>query len=350
MADVAAGAGIQQRSREIRARRDARPHRAALSRLHVGGRALYRRAQRLWPFRHRRLYADAAQRRADRRAACFHRFGRNPAKHGGDRACLGHYRFGGAAGAGRGRRRRQAWHGRALAAAAPHPRDAPSGGACHAWRDRRRHRADHRRDLDHHRHAPGSRRVLALLRRPAVPAAVRRDRRRYRRGAAARAQPQAQVRRSRGRAGERESRVRIRSAVDHARRHRALSRGGADRARAVPARRFHRHRHQRHRLDARRPRARASRLCADQGAATELLRPRGYQDADDLRRHRHGRQCGVEHHAVHDHRRHRHRHRHRALRLDQRRPAVQPRTGSARASPSIRSFAAASWASSPRAP
>ena len=34
-----------------------------------------------------------------------------------------------------------------------------------------------------------------------------------------------------------------------------------------------------------------SRLCADQGAASELLRPRGHQDADDLCRHRHGRQC-----------------------------------------------------------
>ena len=43
------------------------------------------------------------------------------------------------------------------------------------------------------------------------------------------------------------------------------------------------------------------------------------------------------------HRRHRHRHRHRALGLDQRRPAASPRIGAARASASIRSFAAASW-------
>ena len=69
-------------------------------------------------------------------------------------------------------------------------------------------------------------------------------------------------------------------------------------------------------------RARPSRLCADQGAAAELLRPRGHQDADDLCRHRHGGQCGVEHHAVHDDRRHRHRHRHHALGLDQRRPPL----------------------------
>ena len=88
--------------------------------------------------------ADAAQRRADRRAACLHRLGRHRAKHGGDRAGLGHRPLGRAAGPGRGRRRRQDRHARALAAAAPHARDAPPGGACHAGRDRRRHRADHR--------------------------------------------------------------------------------------------------------------------------------------------------------------------------------------------------------------
>ncbi len=95
--------------------------------------------------------------------------------------------------------------------------------------------------------------------------------------------------------------------------------------------------------------ARSAGLCLDQGAASELLRPRGHQDADDLCRHQHGGECHAELHAVRADRRHRHRHRHHAVGLDQRRAPGSEFAGAAKASRSIKPAAAALPASLPQA-
>ena len=70
------------------------------------------------------------------------------------------------------------------------------------------------------------------------------------------------------------------------------------------------------------------RLCAGQDPVDRLLRPRGHQDAADLCRRRHGRQCRSEPHAVRHPWRGRYRHRHDyrlAARCPARRHAEEPR-------------------------
>ena len=80
-------------------------------------------------------------------------------------------------------------------------RDAP-GEARRSERDCRRHRADQHRRRHDHRLAPARRGIVALLRRPSVPAAARHRRHRHRHRAPARPCPGA-ARRPRGRRGAR---------------------------------------------------------------------------------------------------------------------------------------------------
>ena len=156
-------------------------------------------------------------------------------------------------------------------------------------------------------------------------------------------------RRSRRGHGQREPLARNRAAPDAARRRRAVRCGRPDRARAVRARRLHRHRRPGDRCHACRARPWASRLRADQGVPPGLLRPRGHADADDLCRHRHGGQRHARASSVRRARRRRHRHRHHHRRLAPggaaRRHAARARRVCPRPTPS----SAASQRSSPRA-
>ena len=114
---------------------------------------------------------------------------------------------------------------------------------------------------------------------------------------------------------EREPLARDRAALDPAGGRRPVRRGKPHRARPVRARRIQRYRCAFDRRHACRARPRSPRLRADQSVPSRLLRPRGHQDADDLCRHRHGRQCHAGTSPVRRARRRRHCHRHHHCRL-----------------------------------